>query len=155
MKDSTTRINREFFFFFPGIFNSRCEPKLFLLKSQAPVRFPQLWSRQNTDVRGDFQRPIAQTNACLRVPASWKSALSRWDCLLQIPVSLTLGGSGFNPNWSWPVLPLVTVSSFLPRATFPPPSGRELFCWNTVKAGLREERRESTMVSGNKRRLNT
>lgn len=90
MKDAAARINREVVFFFfspPGIFNSPREPKLFLLKSQALVRFPPALKQTEYWCQRRFPEAHCTDHCFFESPSIlWKSALSRWDCPLQIPV---------------------------------------------------------------------
>lgn len=150
-------MNRELF---SRTLNSPLEPNHFLLKSQALPRSPNSEADRTLTSEEISTGPSHGPKLVhdWRVPASWNVCFVQMGLsVANLTVSLTLRVSGFNPNWSWPVQPLVTAPSFLPGAMLSPChlAGNYLISWNTMKVGLREERRESTMVSGNKRRLDT
>lgn len=87
---------------------------------------------------------------------SWSVYFAQMGLPVANPTAnLTFGKAGFNPNASWPVQSFMTATSFLPGAVFPHHlAGNYFISWNTMKVGLREKRKVSTVVSGNKGRLN-
>lgn len=163
MKDSASRIMLEsqgwIESFWSGTLNSQCELHFFLLKSQALLKFPHLWSRQNNDIRKGFLGPIAWTEACLLLGSS--NVLERLLC--------PDGAACCKPNCQphlrnvWLSSKRVPTSPALGDSTIISPRGHVLpshlagnyfISWNTMTAALRKERRAYTMGSGNNRKLN-